>query len=161
MPRSVAADICHCHCGAKRRKATRVMRIAFKNHSEHPACGESLPLHDHVAQFADALDANNRLIAGLERARGVRRARHDHIARQQRGEAGDTGNLLGDVMDEIRRGAARRRNILAVEREADPGVAPVELVLRDDPGAQGAGGVEALRTGRSPAGRATSRRSRR
>lgn len=91
-------------------------------------------------------DANNRLIAGLERARasGVPVMITSPGSSVEKLEIPAICSAM--VMDEMSAGAARRRNILAVEREADPGVAPVELVLRDDPGAQGAGGVEALCT---------------
>ena len=48
----------------------------------------------HIAQRTDALDVHDGLITRIKMSGSVRRAGHDHIARQQRGEARNRGDLL-------------------------------------------------------------------
>ena len=62
---------------------------------------ESRP-NDYVAQITDAFDVHDGLVAWVEVAGGVRGAGHDDVARQQRGERRNGGNLLGDAVNQVR-----------------------------------------------------------
>ena len=79
-------------------------------------------------------------------AGSVRGARQNHIARQQRREAGDRGDLLGNAVNQVRRGAGSQLDILAIQREGDLRILPIQVVTGHDPRAERAGRVEALRT---------------
>ena len=74
---------------------------------------------------------------------GIRGAGHDDVTGQQGRERGNRGDLLGDAVNQVRSGAACHRHVLAVEREGDLRVLPVQLGL--NPRAERAGRVEALR----------------
>ena len=102
--------------------------------------------HHHVAQAADAFDVHDRLVARIKMAGSVRRARQNHVARQQRREAGNRRDLLRNAVNQIRRGAGSQLDILTVQREGDLRVLPIQIVAGHDPRAERAGGVEAFRT---------------
>ena len=75
----------------------------------------------------------------------VRGARQNHIARQQRRKAGNRGNLLGNAVNQVRRGAGSQLDILAIQREGDLRILPIQVITSHNPRAKRAGRVEALR----------------
>src|SRR5688500_11397133 len=105
--------------------------------------GALATLDNLVGESADAFDADGDLVADSERADPCRGAREDHVAGEQRHGLGDVDDQILDGVDHLARTAELA--LRAVDRELDGQVARVEVGLH--PGAERAGGVEALGPG--------------
>ena len=109
---------------------------------------------DHVAQHADARHLDLDHIAGLQEPRRVeadagpgRGAGRDDVAGLQRRERRKVGDQVGEVEHQVRRRIVLPRFAVDARLHPQVGVAFRELVGRDDPGADRAGGVEVLPLG--------------
>ncbi len=74
----------------------------------------------------------------------IRRTGHDYVAGQQCGEAGDCGDLLRDAVNQVCGSTGCHRHVLAVQRERNLGVLPIQVIAHHDPRAERAGGIESL-----------------
>src|SRR3954471_15906529 len=105
--------------------------------------GALATLDNLVGESADAFDGDGDLVADVEGADAGRGAREDHVAGEQRHRLGDVDDQILDGVDHL--AGTAELALLAVDRELDCEVAGGgEVQVRLHPGAERAGGVEAL-----------------
>src|SRR5689334_16326322 len=105
---------------------------------------DALATLDNLAgESADAFDGDGDLVADVQGADPSRGAGEDHVAGKQRHGLGDVDDQVLDGVDHLARPA--QLALLAVDRELDGQVGRGgEVQVGLDPGAERAGGVEAL-----------------
>ena len=105
-----------------------------------PAPGEvDVPVGNGVGEPAQAVDLDLDDVARAHRAGMRRRSREQDIARLERDQAADIGELVGHAPDEV--GRAALLDDLAVEKRAQLEVGRIELIGRDELGAERAESV--------------------
>src|SRR5690242_4952280 len=105
--------------------------------------GALATLDNLVGESADAFDGDGDLVADSQGADPCRGAREDHVAGEQRHGLGDVDDQILDGVDHL--AGAAQLPLLAVDGELDGQVGRGgQADVRLHPGAQRAGGVEAL-----------------